>query len=135
MRKIAKRLNASHTTIKNHVKRLGLFKKLYIWIPYELKKIHLTQRINICDMQFNVKQSILFLKRLSLAMKYGWSIITLFEEDHGPSMMNQHKTYRKLNYMRRRSGCQFGGIIKVLCILRRAQKTERSTQMFIAYHL
>ena len=37
-------------TIDRHIQRLGLVKKLYIWIPHELKEIHLTKRINACDL-------------------------------------------------------------------------------------
>ena len=54
VREIAKQLNVSHTTIENNVqiRRLGLVKKLDIWVPHELKEIHPTQRINICDTHF-----------------------------------------------------------------------------------
>ena len=46
MREIAKQFNVLHTTIENHIRRIGLVKKLDIWIPHESKEIHLTQRIN-----------------------------------------------------------------------------------------
>ena len=46
VREIAKQLNVSQTTIENHIRCLGLVKKLDIWVPHELKEIHLTQRIN-----------------------------------------------------------------------------------------
>ena len=54
VREIAKQLNVSHTTIENHihVRRLGIIKKLDIWVPHELKEIHPTQQINICDTHF-----------------------------------------------------------------------------------
>ena len=39
-------------TIENYMRRLGLVKKLNIWVSHELKKIHLTQRINIFNTQF-----------------------------------------------------------------------------------
>lgn len=52
MREIAKMLNVSHTTIENQIKCLGLVEKLDIWVPHELKEIHLRQRINICDTHF-----------------------------------------------------------------------------------
>jgi len=42
VREIAERLNVSHTTIKNHLKYLELTKKFDIWVPHELKEIHLT---------------------------------------------------------------------------------------------
>ena len=59
VRDIAKRLNVSHTTIENHLKCLGLSKKLDIWVPHELKEVHLTQRINICDMILSATKSTL----------------------------------------------------------------------------
>ena len=41
------------------MRRLGLVKKLDIWVPHELKEIHLTQHINICDKHFK-RNAILF---------------------------------------------------------------------------
>ena len=77
-----------------------------------MKQIHLTQRIDICDTHFkrNLWHS------FSLAVKNGWSTIMLIEKDHDPSMLNQHKPYQKLSFIKERSCCQFGGITKVLCI-------------------
>lgn len=49
VRESAKQLNVSLTTIENHIRRFGLVKKFDIWVPYELKEIHLTQQINNCD--------------------------------------------------------------------------------------
>ena len=42
VRKIAKQLNVSHTTIENHLRRLGHVKKLDVWVSHELKDIHPT---------------------------------------------------------------------------------------------
>ncbi|XP_014614689.1 PREDICTED: histone-lysine N-methyltransferase SETMAR-like [Polistes canadensis] len=42
-REIAEKVNVSHTTIENHLKRVGLVKKLDIWVLHDLKEIHLTQ--------------------------------------------------------------------------------------------
>ena len=64
VREIAKRLNVSHTTIENHIRCLGLVKKLDIWVPHELKEIHLTQRINICDTHLKRNAIDPFLKRI-----------------------------------------------------------------------
>ena len=43
VREIAKQLSISHTS-ENHIIRLGLVKKLNIWVQHESKEIHLTQR-------------------------------------------------------------------------------------------
>lgn len=64
VREIAHRLNVSHTTVENHLKHLGLVKKLDIWVPHELKEIHLTQRINICDTHLKRNENDPFLKRI-----------------------------------------------------------------------
>ena len=64
MREIPKQLNLSHTTIENHIRRLGLIKKLDIWVPHELKDIYLTQQINICDTNFKRNAIDPFLKRI-----------------------------------------------------------------------
>ncbi|XP_015437444.1 PREDICTED: histone-lysine N-methyltransferase SETMAR-like [Dufourea novaeangliae] len=64
VREIAERLNVSHTTIENHLKCLGVAKKLDIWVLHILKEIHLTQRINICDMHLKRNEADPFLKRI-----------------------------------------------------------------------
>lgn len=64
VREIAEKCQVSHTTIENHIKHLGLVKKLDIWVLHELKEIHLTQRINVCDMHLKRNEIDLFLKRI-----------------------------------------------------------------------
>ena len=73
VREIPKQLNVSHTTIENHIRRLGLFKKLDILVPHELKEIQITQRINICDTHFKHNAIDPFLKN-------GSSTIALIEK-------------------------------------------------------
>lgn len=64
VREIAGQLKISKTTVSDQLKRLGYVKKFDIWIPHELKKIHLMQRINICDMLLRRNQTNPFLKKL-----------------------------------------------------------------------
>jgi len=65
VREIAKQLNISRTTIENNISYgVGLVKKMDIWVPYQLKEIHLTQRINIYDMPFKRNAIDPFLKRI-----------------------------------------------------------------------
>ena len=52
------------STIDCHIQRLGLIKKLDIWIPHELKEIHLTKRINACDLHLKRDEFDPFLKRI-----------------------------------------------------------------------
>ena len=51
-------------TINHHIQRLGLIKKLEIWIPHELKEIHLTKRINACDFDLKCNEFDPFFERI-----------------------------------------------------------------------
>ena len=46
------------------IQRLGLVKKLDIWIPYELKEIHFLKRINVCDLHLECNEFDPFYKRI-----------------------------------------------------------------------
>ena len=48
-REIAEKLNISHTYVERHLKQLGYFNKLDIWVTHKLNEIQLTKRISICD--------------------------------------------------------------------------------------
>lgn len=63
-REIAEKLGISHTSVENHLKQLGFVNKLDIWIPHELKEIHLIKRINICDSLLKRNKTDPFLKRI-----------------------------------------------------------------------
>ena len=64
MREIEETLKVPKSTIDRHIKRLGLIKKLDIWIPHELKEVHLTKRINACDLHLKRNEFDPFLKRI-----------------------------------------------------------------------
>ena len=51
-------------TIDCYIKRLRLVKKLNIWIPHELKEIHLRNRINACDLHLKRNEFDPFLKQI-----------------------------------------------------------------------
>ena len=57
-------LKISKSTIERHIQRLGLVKKLDIWIPHELKEIDLTKCINACDLHLKRNEFDPFLKRI-----------------------------------------------------------------------
>ena len=44
VREIKEMLKIPKSTIDRHIQGLGLVKKLNIWIPYELKEIHLSKK-------------------------------------------------------------------------------------------
>ncbi|EZA47399.1 Histone-lysine N-methyltransferase SETMAR, partial [Ooceraea biroi] len=63
-REIAENLNISKSSVENHSKRLGYISKLDISVPHELKEIHLTKRIDICDSLLKPEENDPFLKRM-----------------------------------------------------------------------
>ncbi|GFU22613.1 mariner Mos1 transposase [Trichonephila clavipes] len=63
-REIAEKLHVSQTCIENHLKQLGYVQKLDTWVPHKLKEMHLTQRINNCDLLKKHNEKDPFLKRL-----------------------------------------------------------------------
>lgn len=63
-REIAEKLDISNSTVYLHLQQLGYVNKLDVWVPHELKEIHLTKRINICDSLLNRNQNDQFLKRI-----------------------------------------------------------------------
>ena len=50
VREIKEMLKIPKSTIDRHIQRLGLVKKRNIWIHHKFKEIHLTKRINACDL-------------------------------------------------------------------------------------
>ncbi|KAM5283286.1 methionine-R-sulfoxide reductase B2, mitochondrial isoform 1-T1 [Hipposideros larvatus] len=61
---IADTLNIHHSSIHDHLKKLGYVSKLDIWVLHELKEVHLTERINICNMLMKHEENDLFVKQL-----------------------------------------------------------------------
>ena len=49
---------------KQKLEQLEYVKKLDLWVPHQLKEIHLTQRISICDSLLKRNEIDPFLKRL-----------------------------------------------------------------------
>ena len=64
MREIEEMLKIPKSTIDRHIQRLELVKKLDIWIPHELKEMHLTKRINACDLHLECNEFDPILKRI-----------------------------------------------------------------------
>ena len=65
------------------------------------QELCISSRINICDTHFKRNAIDSFLKRIITAMKNESSTIMLLEKYNGPSMMNQHKPYQKLNCIKK----------------------------------
>ena len=64
VQEIKEMLKIPKSTIDRHIQRLGLVEKLDIWIPHELKEIHLTKRINVCDLHLKCNVFDPFFKRI-----------------------------------------------------------------------
>ncbi|XP_025266855.1 histone-lysine N-methyltransferase SETMAR-like [Camponotus floridanus] len=61
-REIAETLKISQKSV--HLKKLGYVSKIDVWVPHELKEVHLTARINICDMLIKREENDPFLKQM-----------------------------------------------------------------------
>ena len=57
-------LKIPKSAIHHYIQRLGLVKKFDVWIPLEVKEIHLTKRINACDLHLKHNEFDPFLKRI-----------------------------------------------------------------------
>ena len=91
VREIEEMLKIPKSTIDRPIQRLGFVNKLDIWIPHELKEIHLTKRINSCDLDLKRNEFDPFLKKTMTGDENGLFTITSLENNHGPSVMNHHK--------------------------------------------
>ena len=49
VRELAIALKVSVGSVHDYLKSLGFIKKLDVWVPHELKEIHLTNRMSVCD--------------------------------------------------------------------------------------
>lgn len=61
---IAETLNIGQSTVHDHLKKLGFVSKLDVWVPHELKEIHLVNRLTICDLLLQREENDPFLKRM-----------------------------------------------------------------------
>ncbi|XP_029679587.1 histone-lysine N-methyltransferase SETMAR-like [Formica exsecta] len=100
-REIAETLKISQKSVHVHLKKLGYVSKLDIWIPHELKEVHLTARINICDMLMKREENDPFLKRMitgdekwivynNVERKRSWS-----RRDDSPQMTSKAELHQR----------------------------------------
>ena len=64
VRELATALKVSVGSVHGYLKSLGFVKKLDVWVPHELKEIHLTNRMSICDQFIKREENDPFLKRM-----------------------------------------------------------------------
>jgi len=61
VRELATVLKVSVGSVYGHLKSLGFVKKLDVWVP-QLKEIHLTNRMSVCDQLIKREENDPFLK-------------------------------------------------------------------------
>ena len=115
-RNVAEISNISKSIVENHLKALGYVSKLDVWIPRQIKEIHLVKCISDS-----------LLKR----MKNELSIITSIGKDREASVINQSKILQKKSFIKRRLCCQSGGIEKASCLLNCFQGLQRLIRVYI----
>ncbi|CAD6994021.1 unnamed protein product [Ceratitis capitata] len=64
---IAQELKIAQKTVWNHLKKAGYTKKFDVWVPHELTKKDLLDRISICESLLNRNKIDPFLKRMVIA--------------------------------------------------------------------
>ncbi|XP_012062024.1 PREDICTED: histone-lysine N-methyltransferase SETMAR-like [Atta cephalotes] len=64
VRELATSLKVSVGSVHDHLKSLGFVKKLDVWVPHELKEIHLTNPMSVCDQLIKREENDPFLKRM-----------------------------------------------------------------------
>ncbi|XP_012061732.1 PREDICTED: histone-lysine N-methyltransferase SETMAR-like [Atta cephalotes] len=80
--------------------RLVFVKKLDVWVPHELKEIHLTNRMNVCDQLIKREENDPFLKRMitgdekwivynNVSRKRSWSKRNKAPERHAKAEIHQ----------------------------------------------
>ena len=125
MREIEEMLKIPKSTINHHVQRLGFVKKLDISIPYELKKIHLTKRINSCDLHLKCNEFDPFLKRI-ITGEEKWIVYNNVVRKGSCSKCDEPpQTTSKAALNQKILCCLFGGIGKVWFFLSCFQGTKR----------
>jgi len=63
-RSIGQELGMSHQTVINYLKKLGVTKKLDVWVPHELTQKNIFGRIDACESLLNRNKIEPFLKRM-----------------------------------------------------------------------
>ena len=66
VRELAIALKVSVGSVHGHLKSLDFVKKLDVWVAHELKEIHLTNRMGVCDQFIKREEIDPFLKRMIL---------------------------------------------------------------------
>ncbi|GFS55274.1 histone-lysine N-methyltransferase SETMAR [Trichonephila clavipes] len=63
-RSIAQELKIDHKTVLSHLPKVGLKKKLHVWVPHQLTPKHMMDRISICEILAKRNEIDSFLKRM-----------------------------------------------------------------------
>ncbi|XP_011638278.1 histone-lysine N-methyltransferase SETMAR-like [Pogonomyrmex barbatus] len=100
-REIVETLNIHHSSVHDHLKKLGYVSKLDVWVPHELKEVHLTARINICDILVKCEENDPFLKRLIIGDEK-WIVYNNVVRKQWPQRDDSPQTTSKANIYQRK---------------------------------
>jgi len=89
VRELATALKVSVGSVHGHLKSLGFVKKLDVWVPHELKEIHLMNCV--CDQFIKREENDPFLKRMITATKNGLFTTISAEKEVGVSEVKHRK--------------------------------------------
>jgi len=83
-----------------HLKSLGFVKKLDVWVPHELKKIQLTNRMNVCDQLIKHEENDPFLKRMINTRRKMFTTMSA-EKEVGVGEVKHRKSKQRRSIKRR----------------------------------
>jgi len=89
-------------SVHGHLKSLGFVKKFDIWVPHELKEIHLTNRMNVCDQLIKREENDPFLKRMITGDKKWIVYNNVNQKRSGVGEMKHRKGKQKRKSIKRR---------------------------------
>jgi len=89
-------------SVHGHLKSLGFIKKLDVWGPHELKEIHLTNRMSVCDQLIKREENDPFLKCMIMGNEK-WMFITISaEKEVGVGEVKHRKGKQRRSSIKRR---------------------------------
>ena len=110
MREIEEMFQIPKSTIGRHIQRLRFVKKLNISIPHELKEIHLTKRMNACDLHPKRNGFDPFSERITTGDEKWIVHNNVARKRTWPKRDEPPKTTSKAGLHKKRLCCLFGGM-------------------------
>lgn len=96
---IAELLHIAQSTIHDHLKKLGFVNKLKVWVPYELKEIHLVKLLGICHYLLKREEYEPFLKRVIIGDEKNFVHFELLPKNQTIDSVTYCQQLDRLNYV------------------------------------